>query len=224
MDAHGAEVDRRVPSPEAACMVRQQLEARGIMDGRLLDAMRRVPRHLFVPAAECGSAYGDFPLPIGHGQTISQPYIVAVMTEALGLRGTERVLEVGTGSGYQTAILAELARQVDTVERIPPLAVAARQTLETLGYRNVRFCIGDGSLGLPAQAPFDAIIVAAAAPRVPPALAAQLADNGVLVMPVGENRFAQNLVIVRRVGGTLAEEHGLGCRFVPLLGAGGFEP
>lgn len=221
MAAPGAP-EGQTPLAEAARMVRLQLESRGITDSRLLDAMRRVPRHLFVRAAERAMAYGDFPLPIGHGQTISQPYIVAVMTELLRLRGSERVLEVGTGSGYQTAVLGELARSVDTVERIPELSAAARATLEALGYGNVRFFVGDGSQGLPAEEPFDAILVAAAAPRVPPALAAQLADGGLLVIPVGESRSMQNLVVVRRVGRSLIEESGIGCRFVPLLGEEGF--
>ncbi len=209
--------------PEAALMVRRQLESRGITDGRVLAAMRRVPRHLFVPAGVGTEAYGDFPLPIGHGQTISQPYIVAVMTEALGLRGGERVLEVGTGSGYQTAVLSRLAREVCTVERIPALAEAARARLEELGCTNVFYRTGDGSEGWAARAPFDAILVAAAAPRVPPALEEQLADGGVLVVPVGDSSLSQVLVIVRRAGGLLSRSEGIGCRFVPLVGTGGFD-
>ena len=203
-------------------MVRQQLESRGITDSRVLEAMRRVPRHLFVPAAGRAEAYGDFPLPIGHGQTISQPYIVAVMTQALGLRGSERVLEIGTGSGYQAAVLAELAGSVYTIERVAELATAARMILNELGYHSVHFATGDGSEGWAAHAPYDAILVTAAAPRVPPALEAQLADNGVLVVPVGENRWSQTLVTVRRTGGHLSRSEGIGCRFVPLVGAGGF--
>jgi protein-L-isoaspartate(D-aspartate) O-methyltransferase len=205
-------------------MVRQQLESRGVLDGRLLEAMRSIPRHLFVPPAVRAEAYADHPLPLGHGQTISQPYIVAVMTESLGLRGSEKVLEIGTGSGYQTAVLAQLAAHVWTVERVAGLAHAARAVLEELGYRNVSCSIGDGSVGLPAGAPFDAILVSAAAPRVPRALADQLADGGTLVLPVGESRFIQTLVVVRRSGGSFREERGIGCRFVPLLGAEGFAP
>jgi protein-L-isoaspartate(D-aspartate) O-methyltransferase len=204
-------------------MVQRQLEGRGITDGRVLEAMRRVPRHLFVPAGGRSEAYGDFPLPIGHGQTISQPYMVAVMTEALGLRGGERVLEIGTGSGYQTAVLAELAGTVCTVECIPELAAAARRTLDILGYTAVLSRTGDGSEGWAEHAPYDAILVAAAAPRVPPALEEQLADNGVLVVPVGETRLSQALVIVRRRGRLLSRSQGIGCRFVPLVGSGGFE-
>jgi protein-L-isoaspartate(D-aspartate) O-methyltransferase len=205
-------------------MVRQQLESRGILDGRLLEAMRSIPRHLFVPPAVRAEAYADHPLPLGQGQTISQPYIVAVMTESLGLRGREKVLEIGTGSGYQTAVLARLAAHVWTVERVPELARAARAVLEKLEVRNVSFSVGDGSVGMPGSAPFDAILVSAAAPRVPPALADQLADCGTLVLPVGESRFSQTLVVVRRTGASFREERGIGCRFVPLLGEGGFDP
>jgi protein-L-isoaspartate(D-aspartate) O-methyltransferase len=208
--------------PDAARMVRLQIQARGVTDERVLDAMRRVPRHLFVPTAGREAAYGDSPLPIGRGQTISQPYMVAVMTEALELRGGERVLEVGTGSGYQTAVLAALCGVVFTVERIPELADHARAVLEGLGCANVRSRVGDGSLGWHDEAPFDRILVAAAAPRVPPALAEQLADNGILVVPVGEVRAGQDLVVARRVGGSIVTRTGIGCRFVPLVGAGGF--
>jgi protein-L-isoaspartate(D-aspartate) O-methyltransferase len=213
----------RADNASAAGMIRRQVESRGITDARLLEAMRRVPRHLFVPSACSEDAYGDFPLPIGHGQTISQPYIVAVMTVTLRLRGGERVLEVGTGSGYQTAVLAELAGRIYTIERIPELSAAARKTLLSLGYANVEFAVGDGGEGWPAHAPFDRILVAAAAPRVPPALAAQLADNGIMVIPVGDSRFSQNLVVVRRIGASLEREQSIGCRFVPLIGEGGFE-
>ena len=144
------------------------------------------------------------------------------MTQGLGLRGGERVLEVGTGSGYQAAVLAELAGSVYTIERVAELAAAARRILAELGYRSVHFSTGDGSEGWAAHAPYDAILVTAAAPRVPPALEAQLADNGVLVVPVGENRWSQTLVTVRRIGGHLSRSEGIGCRFVPLVGAGGF--
>jgi protein-L-isoaspartate(D-aspartate) O-methyltransferase len=217
-----AEGSTRVDNSSAAAMVRRQMEGRGITDARLLEAMRRIPRHQFVPSAKLEDAYGDFPLPIGHGQTISQPYIVAVMTEALALRGRERVLEVGTGSGYQTAVLAELAARVYTIERIPELAGAARKALLSLGYDNVRFAVGDGCEGWPEHAPFDRILVAAAAPAIPSPLAAQLADNGIMVIPIGDSRFSQDLVIVRRIGRSLEQARSIGCRFVPLIGEGGF--
>jgi protein-L-isoaspartate(D-aspartate) O-methyltransferase len=203
-------------------MVRLQLESRDIRDSRVRAAMSRVPRHLFVPPGSRTAAYDDHPIPIGHGQTISQPYIVAFMTEALGLRGDERVLEIGTGSGYQAAILAELCAEVFSVERIPELAERARDVLQGLGYRNVSVRTGDGSEGWPERAPFDAIIVTAAAPAVPPALRAQMADNGVLVLPVGEIRGAQELVVARRSGSTVSVHQSIGCRFVPLVGKGGF--
>jgi protein-L-isoaspartate(D-aspartate) O-methyltransferase len=166
-------------------------------------------------------AYGDHPLPIGHGQTISQPYMVACMTEALSLGAGTRVLEVGTGSGYQTAVLAEIAAEVFTVERIPALARRARELLETLGYRNIRFRVGDGSLGWEENAPYDGILVGAATPVVPVPLKAQLADNGTLVVPVGEPSAYQEIVRVLRQGAVLREERGIGCRFVPLIGAWG---
>jgi protein-L-isoaspartate(D-aspartate) O-methyltransferase len=209
--------------PEAVLMARRQLESRGITDSRVLAAMRAVPRHLFVPAGARGQAWGDFPLPIGHGQTISQPYIVALMTELLGLRGGEQVLEVGTGSGYQTAVLARLAARVFTVERIPALAEAARGRLAGMGVTSVEYRTGDGSEGWAEHAPYDAILVAAAAPRVPPALEEQLADGGVLVVPVGESPVSQVLVTVRRIGSRLVRGEGIGCRFVPLVGAGGHD-
>lgn len=203
-------------------MVRLQIESRGIRDARVLSAMRTVPRHLFVPSGNRDSAYEDRPVFIGHGQTISQPYMVAIMTEALELRGAERVLEIGTGSGYQTAVLAELCAAVFSVERIPELAARAEQALAGLGYGNVALYTGDGSEGWPEHAPFDRILVTAAAPSVPRALSDQLADNGVLVAPVGDWRRAQELVVARRVGAAVNIERGIGCRFVPLIGRGGF--
>jgi protein-L-isoaspartate(D-aspartate) O-methyltransferase len=209
-------------NPGAERMVRLQVESRDIRDPRVLDAMRRVPRHLFVPAGSRGSAYEDHPIAIGHKQTISQPYMVAFMTDALELRGNEKVLEIGTGSGYQTAILAELGREVYTVERIPELAAAARETLLSLGYRNVSLRTGDGCEGWPEHAPFDRILVAAAAPTVPEALRAQLADNGVMVIPVGDWRRTQEIVVARRTGASVAIERSIGCRFVPLIGSEGF--
>jgi len=197
-------------------MVAAQIEARGVRDARTLAAMRKVPRHLFVPAALAGDAYADHPLPIGHGQTISQPYIVAFMTEALGLRGGETVLEVGTGSGYQAAVLAEIAARVDTIEIVAPLAEEARERLARLGYRNVEVRAGDGYQGWPDAAPFDAVMVTAAAPRVPEPLKQQLKDGGRLVIPVGEEY--QELIVVTRRGTTYVESRVLPVRFVPMTG------
>jgi protein-L-isoaspartate(D-aspartate) O-methyltransferase len=198
-------------------MVAEQLERRGIRDARVLRAMAKVPRHRFVDEALVGRAYGDYPLPIGERQTISQPYIVALMTETLELVGHERVLEVGTGSGYQTAILAELCSKVFSVERITTLANRAIATLDSLGCYNVLVRVGDGSLGWREEAPFDAILVTAAAPAVPEALAEQLTLKGRLVIPVG-NAYGQEL----RRG--IKEESGMrwselgGCVFVKLIG------
>jgi protein-L-isoaspartate(D-aspartate) O-methyltransferase len=203
-------------------MVRMQVESRDVRDRRVLDAMRRVPRHLFIPSASLSAAYDDHPVAIGHGQTISQPYIVAFMTELLELRGPERVLEIGMGSGYQTAILCELAASVYSVERIPPLAERARAVLAGQGYPNVSIRIGDGSVGWPEEAPFDRILVAAASPEVPAALRDQLADNGLIVVPVGAIQGAQDLVVARRTGSTISLRTSIGCRFVPLLGRHGW--
>ena len=198
-------------------MVKEQIEGRGIRDPLTLAAMRKVPRHHFVPDASAGEAYGDFPLPIGHGQTISQPYIVAFMTEALGLRGGEKVLEIGTGSGYQSAVLAEIAGKVYTIEIVPELAEEARERLARLGYRNVEVRSGDGYLGWPEAAPFDAVIVGAAAPRIPEPLKEQLTDGGRLVLPVGEEY--QELILVTRRGSLYDERRVLPVRFVPMTGA-----
>ncbi len=198
-----------------------QLVARGIRDTRVLDAMRRVPRHEFVEHETQRLAYADRALPIGDGQTISQPYMVAAMTEALRLHGRERVLDVGTGSGYQAAILAELAREVVTIERRPELADAARKRLDSLGYRNVRVLVGDGSVGYVDDAPYDGILVAAASPRVPESLKHQLADGGRLVIPVGPPD-QQRLTIVCRDGDRFVESVHEGCVFVPLVGAEGW--
>jgi protein-L-isoaspartate(D-aspartate) O-methyltransferase len=203
-------------------MVRLQVESRDVRDPRVLAALRRVPRHLFLPAGSRGAAYEDHPVGIGHGQTISQPYIVAFMTELLELRGGERVLEVGTGSGYQTAILAELCAAVFSVERIPELAERACAVLRDLGYRNVAVRTGDGSEGWPEKAPFDRILVTAAAPVVPAALLEQIGDNGAIVLPVGDMKGAQELVIARKIGSRVSIRESIGCRFVPLLGSGGF--
>jgi protein-L-isoaspartate(D-aspartate) O-methyltransferase len=201
-------------------MVAEQLVPRGIGDPRVLDAMRAVPRHLFVPEEMQPLAYADRALAIGHGQTISQPYMVAAMAEAAALDGDERVLEVGTGSGYQTAVLARLAREVITIERLEPLALAARDRLERLGCL-VRVVVGDGTAGYAAGAPYDAIVVSAGAPRVPEALTAQLADGGRLVLPVG-SRLHQRLTVTERSGNRLVETVHGDCVFVPLIGEYGW--
>ena len=203
-------------------MVNTQIAARGIRDPRVLAAMRKVPRHLFVDEALKDQAYGDYPLPIGEGQTISQPYIVALMTEALELKGPEKVLEVGTGSGYQAAILAELARWVYSIERYPSLAQRAKRILEKLGYHNVIIKVGDGTKGWPEAAPFDAIIVTAAGPKIPEPLIAQLKDGGRLVMPVGDE-WSQYLIKVTKKGDELIKENLGAVRFVKLVGEYGFK-
>jgi len=202
-------------------MVRRDIAARGITDTRVLDAMRRVPRERFVWQVDRAQACIDHPLRIGEGQTISQPYIVALMTQELGLTGDEKVLEIGTGSGYQTAVLAELAREVYTVERIESLGVRARELLRDLGYAGVRHRTGDGTRGWPEEAPFDAIVVTAAAPRVPKALKDQLADGGRLVVPVGGEGY-QDLLRVVREGEGFSERVVCGCSFVRLIGADGW--
>ena len=202
-------------------MVQRQLRERDIEDERVLAAMERVPRELFVPPHVRDRAYDDAALPIGDGQTISQPYMVARICEALALRGHEHVLDVGTGSGYQAAVLAELANEVDTIERIPELAEQARGNLAAAGYEQVRVHVGDGTLGFPDQAPFAAIAVAAAAPEMPPALYEQLEPRGRLVIPVGKRRVQQLEVIVRSPEGP-AVRHSVPCRFVPLVGDEGF--
>ena len=197
-------------------MVDTQLRARGVADERVLNAMARVPRHEFAPEPYRGEAYEDHPLPIAEGQTISQPYIVALMLEALALSPGDRVLEVGTGSGYVTALLAELAAQVISVERHAALADPARELIARMGYTNVRIIVGDGALGFPECAPYDAIIVSAAAPDVPPTLLAQLTEGGRMIIPIGPPD-SQQLQLIRMVDGrpriTLREL----CRFVPLI-------
>jgi len=197
-------------------MVATQIASRDVRDPRTLAAMRKVARHLFVPPALAGQAYEDHPLPIGHGQTISQPYIVAFMTEALGLRGGETVLEVGTGSGYQAAVLGEIAARVYTIEIVAPLAEEAAALLKRLGYANVEARAGDGYLGWPEAAPFDAIMVTAAAPRIPEPLKQQLKDGGRLILPVGDEW--QELVVVTRRGDRFEERRVLPVRFVPMTG------
>ena len=202
-------------------MVEEQIRARGVRDERVLSAMEEVPRHRFVPAGLQDSAYDDGPLPIGEGQTISQPFIVAEMTQALRLSGTEKVLEIGTGSGYQTAILAMLCREVVTVERLGSLSDAARKRLDALGISNVAYVVGDGSLGCPERGPYDRILSAAASPDVPDPWIEQLAEGGTVVLPMG-SRYEQVLArVTKREGRTHTELLG-GCRFVPLIGAYGF--
>jgi protein-L-isoaspartate(D-aspartate) O-methyltransferase len=203
-------------------MVEEQLRGRGIRDERVLAAMGKIPRERFIADEDAHDAYGDFPVPIGAGQTISQPYIVAAMVEALQLRPVDRVLEVGTGTGYQAAILGEVAAEVWTVERHGELADRATQILSQLGYSNVHVVHGDGSIGVPQQAPFDKILVAAAAPRIPDALICQLAEGGRLVIPVGSRIEQQVQVVQKRGAETIVSAHDL-CRFVPLVGAQGWE-
>jgi protein-L-isoaspartate(D-aspartate) O-methyltransferase len=198
-------------------MVEQQLVARGIADLRVLGAMRRVPRHLFVEEALRDQAYGDHPLPIGEGQTISQPYMVARMTELLQMTGREKVLEVGTGSGYQAAILAELAARVCTVERLPKLAVRARQILESLGYTNIWVRAANGTFGWPDEAPFGRILVTAGGPSVPPPLLDQLGEGGRMVMPVG-GADTQRLQVIEKTRGEMRITDDSGCVFVKLIG------
>lgn len=202
-------------------MVRQQLVSRGITDQRVLDAMRHVPRHLFVPEQMRQMAYWDGPLSIGEGQTISQPYIVALMTQLLRLKGCERVLEVGCGSGYQAAILAGLAREVVTIERHASLAAGADRILKALGYDNVQVLVGDGTLGVPAQSPFDAIIVTAAAPAIPPALKDQTVAGGRIVAPVG-SLGSQVLEVIQHSGAEWHCERSIPVMFVPLIGEHGW--
>jgi protein-L-isoaspartate(D-aspartate) O-methyltransferase len=210
------------PEELRARMVDEQLRGRDIVDERVLEAMERVPRELFVPEDLRGRAFDDVALPIGAGQTISQPYMVARIAEELGLDGDEHVLDVGTGSGYQAAVLAELGDEVHTIERIPELAEQARATLEAAGYANVEVHVGDGSRGLPEHAPFDAVAVAAAAPSFPTPLYEQLNQGGRLVVPVGGRRGQRLEVIVRTPEGP-AVLRSVPCRFVPLVGEEGFE-
>jgi protein-L-isoaspartate(D-aspartate) O-methyltransferase len=202
-------------------MVRDQLQRRGITDARVLQAMRDVPRHLFVSSESLRDAYGDRPLSIAEGQTISQPYMVAVMVQSLGLSSNARILEVGTGSGYQAAVLSRLAAQVYTMEYFPVLAEQAQTILERLGYTNVQVIIGDGSVGLPQYAPYNGIVVPAAAPQVPPPLIEQLGEGGRLVIPVGEVT-EQELLIIAKQGDSYTRERSVSCRFVPLLGQAGW--
>jgi protein-L-isoaspartate(D-aspartate) O-methyltransferase len=203
-------------------MIRNHIEARGVTEPRVLEALRRLPREEFVPEDLRDKAYEDRPLPIGAEQTISQPYITALMTQALDCRPFSKVLEIGTGSGYQTALLSILSKQVYTIETIPDLAKKARERLERLGYAsNVTFLIADGSIGLDSKSPFDRIVVTAAAPSVPTPLLEQLGPEGILVLPVGD-RWGQNLLKVKKTEDRLQRENLCPCVFVPLIGLGGF--
>ena len=203
-------------------MVESQLVSRGIKDARVLDTMRKVPRHRFVEEALVSQAYNDHPLPIGEKQTISQPYMVALMTEALELQGDDKVLEIGTGCGYQTAILAELAEKIYSIERIRPLSIKARRILDELSYFNVVLTVGDGTVGVKKESPFNGIIVTAGSPEIPQPLVDQLAMGGRLVVPVGD-KYTQSLMrVVRTKEGIIKTDLG-GCRFVNLLGRHGWK-
>jgi protein-L-isoaspartate(D-aspartate) O-methyltransferase len=202
-------------------MVESQLRDRGIRDERVLEAMLKIPRHKFVADEFKSQAYEDHPIPIGEGQTISQPFIVASSLQALSLQGTETVLEVGTGSGYQTALLATLSRMVYSIERHAALAKGAEAILRQLGTNNVKIVVGDGSHGIAEFSPYDAILVSAAAPAIPQALLDQLGENGRMVIPVGP-QHSQELLLVRKQAGNATIEAMEGCRFVPLVGAGGY--
>jgi protein-L-isoaspartate(D-aspartate) O-methyltransferase len=218
-DLHVGESDPYLPARRQ--MVKSQLRDRGISDERVLDAMLRVPRHEFVAPEYKSQAYEDHPIPIGEGQTISQPFIVAASLQALNLQGTESVLEVGTGSGYQTALLAVLSRVVYSIERHAALAQTGETVLAGLGINNVKVVVGDGSYGLADSAPYDAILVSAAAPAIPQSLLDQLAEDGRMVIPVGP-QHAQELQLARKHDGKMVVEVIEGCRFVPLIGAGGY--
>ena len=203
-------------------MVEVQLKGRGIRDEKVLGAMREVPRHKFVGKNQEGSAYTDHPLPIGKGQTISQPYMVALMTQCLELKGDEKVLEIGTGSGYQVAILAELAKEVYSLERIEGLARKAAKILQEMGYANIKFKVGDGTKGWEEHSPYQGIMVTAGSPDIPPALVDQLAEGGRMVIPIGDS-FSQELVVVRKQRGKVEKENICGCVFVPLIGEFGWK-
>jgi len=208
---------------QRARMVEVQLRSRGIRDERVLAVMGKVPRERFIAPEYVWEAYADGPIPIGAGQTVSQPYMVAAMVEALEVQSSDQVLEVGTGTGYEAAVLAELASKVWTIERHAELADKARRILLELGYGNVHVICGDGSLGLPQQAPFNKILVAAGAPQAPPSLIAQLAEGGRMAVPVG-NRADQQLQIVRKIGGEIVTSLHVLCCFVPLIGSEGWQP
>jgi protein-L-isoaspartate(D-aspartate) O-methyltransferase len=202
-------------------MVERQLVARGIRNPRVLAAMREVPRHVFVPGPMKGEAYQDSPLPIGEGQTISQPYMVAIMTELLDLQGHERVLEIGSGSGYQAAVLSRLCRWVYTIERVPSLGDLAKRATEACGYANITIRVDDGTQGWPEEAPFDGIIVTAGSPKIPETLVEQLGADGKMLIPVG-NRLSQTLKrVIKKPEGMVTEDH-TACRFVDLIGEFGW--
>lgn len=203
-------------------MVEEQLIPRGISDKRVLEVFRKVPRHKFAPSEFSAGAYNDYPLPIGDDQTISQPYMVALMTESLKLKGGEKVLEVGTGSGYQAAILAELVQEVYTVERFQGLADTAKQALDSLGYKNIKIKVADGTLGWEEFAPYDGIIVTAGAPGVPESLVKQLKDGGKMVIPLDSGGFGQILTLVEKTPKGLRTKEICGCMFVPLIGKEGW--
>lgn len=203
-------------------MVETQIVERGIKDKGVIEAMKKVPRHLFVPEDIIEDAYDDRALPIGYGQTISQPYIVALMTELLELKGDEKVLEIGTGSGYQAAILAELVKEVHTIERVEALAEEARKKFEKLGYKNIKVYIKDGTEGLPEEAPFDRIIITAATPKIPDPLVNQLKEGGIIVAPVGE-RYSQYMLKAEKKEGKLEEHYLIPVAFVPLIGKYGWQ-
>lgn len=203
-------------------MVKSQLIPRGIKDQRVLETMRKVPRHLFVGESFQHRAYDDMALSIGEGQTISQPYMVAVMTELLGLKGDEKVLEIGTGSGYQAAIIAELAKEVFTVERIAFLAEQAKERFVSLGYVNIHVRVSDGTVGWPEEGPFDRVIITAGGPEIPKPLLEQLSDHGILVAPVGD-RFSQRLIRLKKTKDKVIEDYHTPCVFVPLIGEYGWK-
>jgi protein-L-isoaspartate(D-aspartate) O-methyltransferase len=207
---------------ERSRMVDEQIVGRGVKDERVLAVMRKIPRHEFLPEGIRGMAYNDSALPIGEGQTMSQPYMVALMTEFLGLKGTERVLEIGTGSGYQAAVLAELCQKVYTVERIKTVADKARATLDRLGYKSVAIKVFDGTYGWKEMAPFDAIIVTAGSPDIPAPLVEQLKEGGRMVIPVGD-RYGQQLVTVVKTSEGVVTERSIPCVFVPLIGNHGWK-
>ena len=206
---------------ERSSMVERQIRARGISNPRVLEAMREIPRHIFIPHPYDTSAYEDNPLPIGNGQTISQPYIVALMTELLDPKHDDKLLEIGSGSGYQTAILAALSQQVTSIERISSVADLARKNLAALGEKNVRIVVGDGTLGYPADAPYDGILITAATPAIPQPLIDQLAMGGRLVAPVGGRESQELVTLTRNTRGLVRASHG-GVRFVPLIGEHGW--
>lgn len=209
-------------SLDRAEMVRAQLRGRGIRDERVIRAFEEVPRHLFIPEPLRGQAYEDHPVPIALGQTISQPYMVALMLECLALKGPERVLEIGTGSGYQTALLSRLCREVYSIERLAPLSDGARAVLDSLGCANVHYRVGDGTLGWPEAAPFERIVVTAGAPYEPPSLLSQIAESGRMVIPVGD-QWAQQLLVIERRDGKLIRHTEGGCVFVKLIGREGWD-